>query len=36
MKQALAQNRRVIFWRNDAENVTIAENDIMHYWGYQN
>lgn len=35
MKQVLPQNRKVIFWRNDAANVTIGENDILHYWGAQ-
>jgi hypothetical protein len=35
IKQVLPQNRRAIFWRNDAANVTIGENDILHYWGAQ-
>ena len=35
MKQVLPQSRRVIFWRNNAVNVTIGDNDILHYWGAQ-
>lgn len=35
MKQVLPTSRRVIFWRNDAANVTISDNDILHYWGAQ-
>ena len=35
MKQALPQNRSVVFWRNDAENIKIADSDIVHYWGAQ-
>lgn len=35
MKQALPQNRSVVFWRNDAQNIKIAESDIIHYWGAQ-
>jgi hypothetical protein len=35
MKQALPQNRTVVFWRNDAENVQIAQSDIVQYWGAQ-
>jgi len=35
MKQALPVNRRTIFWRNDAANVTTGDNDILHYWGAQ-
>jgi hexosaminidase len=35
MKQALPQNRPVVFWRNDAQNVKIADNDIIHFWGAQ-
>jgi hypothetical protein len=35
MKQALAQNRSVVFWRNDAQNIKISDSDIIHYWGAQ-
>jgi hypothetical protein len=35
MKQALPQGRQVIFWRNDAENLTTSANDIIHFWGAQ-
>lgn len=35
LKQVLPVNRRTIFWRNDAANVTTSDNDILHYWGTQ-
>jgi len=35
MKQVLPQNRKVIFWRNDAANLTFSDSDILHYWGAQ-
>jgi hexosaminidase len=35
LKQVLPPNRKVIFWRNDAQNVTTSETDILHYWGTQ-
>jgi hypothetical protein len=36
MKQALPQNRSVVFWRNDDQNIKISGNDVIHYWGNQN
>jgi hypothetical protein len=35
MKQVLPQNRTAVFWRNDAENIKVADNDVIHYWGAQ-
>lgn len=35
LKQALPANRKVIFWRNDAQNVTTSAADVLHYWGAQ-
>ena len=35
LKQVLPANRKVIFWRNDAQNVTTSESDVLHYWGAQ-
>lgn len=35
LKQVLPANRKVIFWRNDAANVSIADNDVLHFWGAQ-
>lgn len=35
LKQVLPANRKVIFWRNDAQNVSTADNDILHFWGAQ-
>jgi len=34
-KQVLPPNRRTIFWRNDAADVTTSDSDILHYWGAQ-
>ena len=36
LKQALPNGRKVVFWRNNAENVTTGPEDILHYWGNQN
>lgn len=33
MKQALPKGRKVVFWRNDAENLTTSADDIIHFWG---
>lgn len=27
--------RKIIFWRNDDDDVTIQDNQILHYWGAQ-
>lgn len=35
LKQFLPSSRKVIFWRNDADNVTTAPDDIVQYWGAQ-
>ncbi len=35
LKQALPAGRKVIFWRNDADNVTTGDDDIVQYWGAQ-
>lgn len=35
LKQVLPSSRKVIFWRNNAENVTLGSDDILHYWGSQ-
>lgn len=35
LKQALPQGRKVIFWRNDADNLTTGPDDIVQYWGAQ-
>jgi hexosaminidase len=35
IKQVLPANRKVIFWRNDAANVSTSANDILHFWGAQ-
>lgn len=35
LKQVLPANRKVIFWRNDAQNVTTSESDVLHFWGAQ-
>ena len=35
LKQSLPKSRKVIFWRNNAENVTTGPDDILHYWGSQ-
>jgi len=35
LKQVLPANRKVIFWRNDGQNVTTSDNDILHFWGAQ-
>ena len=35
LKQSLPKSRKTIFWRNNAENVTTAPDDILHYWGAQ-
>lgn len=35
LKQALPQSRKVIFWRNDADNLTTGPDDIVQYWGSQ-
>jgi hypothetical protein len=31
----LPQSRKVIFWRNDADNLTTGPDDIVQYWGAQ-
>lgn len=36
LKQVLPSSRKLIFWRNNAENLTTGENDILQYWGAQN
>jgi N-acetyl-beta-hexosaminidase len=33
MKQALSANRTVVYWRNDAESIKTAKDDVIHYWG---
>jgi hypothetical protein len=35
LKQALPASRKVIFWRNDADNLTTGPDDIVQYWGAQ-
>lgn len=35
LKQVLPSSRKIIFWRNNAENVTLGPDDILHYWGSQ-
>ena len=35
LKQALPASRTVIFWRNDADNLTTGPEDIVQYWGSQ-
>lgn len=35
LKQYLPNGRKVIFWRNDADNVTTGADDIVQYWGAQ-
>ncbi len=35
LKQSLPASRKVIFWRNDADNLTTGPNDIVQYWGAQ-
>lgn len=35
LKQALPAARKVIFWRNDADNLTTGPDDIVQYWGAQ-
>jgi hypothetical protein len=35
LKQVLPANRKVILWRNDAQNVTFSESDVLDYWGAQ-
>jgi len=35
LKSVLSQNRKVVFWRNDAKDVTTTQDDILQYWGSQ-
>lgn len=35
LKQFLPSSRKVIFWRNDADNLTTSPDDIVQYWGSQ-
>lgn len=35
MKSVLTGNKTTIFWRNDAENIVLADTDILHFWGAQ-
>lgn len=28
-------NRKIIFWRNDDDRITISNDQIIHYWGAQ-
>jgi hypothetical protein len=35
LKSVLPKNRRVIFWRNNAANLTLSGNDVLHFWGAQ-
>jgi hypothetical protein len=35
LKQSLPASRKVIFWRNDADNLTTGPDDIVQYWGSQ-
>jgi hypothetical protein len=35
MKQILPVKRSVVFWRNDAQNIQVDANDVVHYWGAQ-
>ena len=35
LKSTMFPERRVVFWRNNAQKVKIDENDILHFWGSQ-
>jgi hypothetical protein len=35
LKQSLPASRKVIFWRNDADNLTTGPDDVVQYWGAQ-
>lgn len=35
IKSVLSPTRKTMFWRNDAQDVTTINNDILHYWGSQ-
>lgn len=35
IKSVLQPNRKVVFWRNDAQDVTTTGSDILHFWGSQ-
>lgn len=35
LKQSLPASRKVIFWRNDADNLTTGPDDIVQFWGAQ-
>ena len=35
MKSVISGNKTTIFWRNDAENIVLADTDILHFWGAQ-
>lgn len=36
IRKAFADNRKVGFWKNTADNVTTGPEDVLHYWGNQN
>eukprot|EP00178_Gracilaria_changii_P003290 TRINITY_DN14832_c0_g1_i1.p1 TRINITY_DN14832_c0_g1~~TRINITY_DN14832_c0_g1_i1.p1 ORF type:complete len:117 (+),score=4.53 TRINITY_DN14832_c0_g1_i1:995-1345(+) len=35
IKSVLSKDRVVVFWRNDAKDVTTTGEDILQYWGSQ-
>lgn len=36
LRSVLSPTRKVVFWKNTNENVSIADDEVMHYWGAQN
>ena len=36
IKSVLSKDRKVVFWRNDAKDVTTTTDDVLQYWGSQN
>jgi hypothetical protein len=28
-------NRKIVFWRNDDDRITISNDQVIHYWGAQ-
>ena len=35
LKAFIRKDRKVVFWRNDAKDVTTTGDDILQYWGSQ-
>jgi hexosaminidase len=36
LRKNLSPTRKVVFWKNTNGNVSIGEDEVLHYWGAQN